>query len=97
LYFQTSFEMGVKFMQKNPHKTQTHSEPVPMVKVSGSHREIGRQIGEAFREKVVHSVENARNLLAEAYEQLELTWDGAKNPIPQVSAVFRGALSAVCG
>lgn len=65
-------------MQKNPLKTPVHSEPVPMVKVSGSHREIGRQIGEAFREKVVHSVENARNLLAEAYEQLELTWDGAK-------------------
>jgi isopenicillin-N N-acyltransferase-like protein len=50
-----------------------------MVKVAGSHRAIGQQIGEAFREKIVHSVENARNLLAEAYEQLELTWDGAKS------------------
>jgi isopenicillin-N N-acyltransferase-like protein len=48
------------------------------VRVSGSHREIGRQIGEACREKVVHSIENARALLAEAYEQLELTWDGAQ-------------------
>ncbi len=66
-------------MQKNPNTTPVHSEPIPMVKVAGSHREIGRQIGEAFRGKIVHSVENARNLLAEAYEQLELTWDGAKS------------------
>lgn len=62
----------------NPNKTTVHTEPIPMVRVSGSHREIGRQIGEACRGKVAHSVENARSLLAEAYEQLELTWDGAK-------------------
>jgi len=65
-------------MLTNPHETPTHREPVPMVRVAGSHLEIGRQIGEAFREKVAHSVENAKSLLAEAYEQLELTWDGAK-------------------
>ena len=65
-------------MKTNPHKTETHKEPIPLVRVSGSHREIGRQIGEACRGKIAHSVENARSLLAEAYEQLELTWDGAK-------------------
>ncbi|MDX9991876.1 MAG: C45 family peptidase [Anaerolineales bacterium] len=65
-------------MLNDPHETPIHREPVPMVRVSGSHREVGRQIGEAFRGKITHSVENARNLLAEAYETLELTWDGAK-------------------
>jgi isopenicillin-N N-acyltransferase-like protein len=65
-------------MLTNPHETPIHREPVPMVKVAGSHLEMGRQIGEAFRGKIAHSVENAKSLLAEAYEQLELTWDGAK-------------------
>jgi isopenicillin-N N-acyltransferase-like protein len=65
-------------LSNNPYTTPVHKKPVPIVRVSGSHREIGRQIGEACREKVVHSIENARALLAEAYEQLELTWDGAQ-------------------
>jgi len=39
---------------------------------------MGRQIGEACTTQVRHSVENARRLLASAYEQLELTWEGAR-------------------
>jgi isopenicillin-N N-acyltransferase-like protein len=51
---------------------------LPMIKVSGSHLEIGRQIGEACRAQVQHSLENTRSLLAEAYENLQLTWEGAQ-------------------
>jgi isopenicillin-N N-acyltransferase-like protein len=46
--------------------------------VSGSNREIGRGIGEACRGQVRHSIENARKLLDDTYEQLQLTWEGAQ-------------------
>lgn len=62
----------------NPYNTAVHANPVPLVRVAGTHREIGCQIGEAARPQVQHSIENARQLLAESYEQLELTWEGAK-------------------
>jgi isopenicillin-N N-acyltransferase-like protein len=39
---------------------------------------MGRQIGEACRKQVQHGVENGRNLVADAYQQLELTWAGAQ-------------------
>jgi len=39
---------------------------------------MGRQIGEACRRQVQHGIENARVLLADAYQQLELTWEGAQ-------------------
>lgn len=48
-----------------------------LITVSGSHREMGRQIGEATREKVKHSISSARTLLADAYDSLQLDWDGA--------------------
>jgi hypothetical protein len=54
-----------------------HTTPPPMFEVAGTHREIGQQIGEAAKKQVQHSVENARILLDSAYEQVELTWDGA--------------------
>jgi isopenicillin-N N-acyltransferase-like protein len=59
-------------------KTPLHPNPPPLVRAAGSHREIGRQVGETCRRQVQHSVENARSLLADAYEQLELTWAGAQ-------------------
>jgi isopenicillin-N N-acyltransferase-like protein len=39
---------------------------------------MGRQIGEACKKQVQHGVENGRNLVADAYQQLELTWAGAQ-------------------
>jgi isopenicillin-N N-acyltransferase-like protein len=57
---------------------QTHSSPPPLVRVSGTHREMGRQIGEACRDSVKHSLENAHTLLESTYEDLQLTWDGAQ-------------------
>ncbi|MGC8855435.1 MAG: C45 family autoproteolytic acyltransferase/hydrolase [Anaerolineae bacterium] len=58
--------------------TPLHKSPPPLIEVSGSHREMGRQIGEARREQVRHSIENAHRLIDQAYDQLELTWEGAK-------------------
>lgn len=59
-------------------KTPLHPNPPPLVRVSGTHREMGRQIGEACRRQVQHGIANARALIADAYQQLELTWDGAQ-------------------
>lgn len=63
---------------KDPYETPIHSEPPPLVRVSGTHREMGRQIGETCRVRVQRSIENARSLLAEAYSELALTWEGAQ-------------------
>jgi isopenicillin-N N-acyltransferase like protein len=58
--------------------TPTHNTAPPLIEISGTHREMGRQIGEATRIQAQHSVENARILIDAAYDTLELTWDGAK-------------------
>jgi len=58
--------------------TPIHDTPPPLIEVSGTHREMGRQIGEAARTQVQHSVANARILIDAAYSSLELTWEGAK-------------------
>jgi isopenicillin-N N-acyltransferase-like protein len=55
-----------------------HPTPPPLIRVSGNHREIGRQIGEACREQVRHGIQNAYALLESAYEDLQLTWEGAR-------------------
>jgi isopenicillin-N N-acyltransferase like protein len=59
-------------------KPPLHPNPPPLVRVSGTHREMGRQIGESVRKQVQHSIENGRALVADAYKQLELTWEGAR-------------------
>lgn len=58
--------------------TIIHNAPPPLIEVSGTHREMGQQIGEARREQVQHSVENAYQLIDQSYDTLELTWEGAK-------------------
>jgi len=58
--------------------TPVHSTPPPLIEVAGSHQEMGRQIGEAARTQIQHSVANARVLIDAAYADLQLTWDGAK-------------------
>ncbi len=55
-----------------------HLNPPPLIKVSGSHREIGCQIGEACSVQIRHSIDNARALIDNAYEQLLLDWEGTK-------------------
>lgn len=59
-------------------KMTPHQSPPPLIRVSGSHREMGRQIGEACTMQVCHSIDNARTLLANTYDSLQLTWDGAQ-------------------
>ena len=58
--------------------TIIHNSPPPLVEVSGTHREMGCQIGEARREQVRHSIENAHLLIEQSYDSLELTWKGAR-------------------
>jgi len=70
--------------------TPIHNTPPPLIEVKGSHREMGRQIGEAAREQVQHSVANARVLIDAAYPTLELTWQGAQ--IQAMEAVTTDAL-----
>ncbi len=55
-----------------------HGSPPPFIKVGGSHREIGRQIGEACSAQVNRGIENAHKLISDAHEELHLTWEGAR-------------------
>lgn len=55
-----------------------HKEAPPLVRVYGSHRQMGQQIGEACREQVQKSIESARVLLSATYDSLQLTWEGAR-------------------
>jgi isopenicillin-N N-acyltransferase like protein len=56
---------------------RVYTAPPPFIKVKGSHREIGRQIGEACTNQVRHSIENARDLISSTFSILELDWEGA--------------------
>lgn len=58
--------------------TTVHPSPPPLIHVKGSHREVGRQIGEAVRPLIEHSIHNARALVESTYDNLQLTWDGAQ-------------------
>jgi len=60
------------------NSTQKHTSPPVLIRVSGSHREIGQQIGSQTAAQVKHSLENAKSLLAKAYDTLQLTWEGAE-------------------
>ncbi len=62
---------------KNLSETPVHTTPPPLIRVSGTHLEMGQQIGESRRKNVQNSIENARKLIKEAYRELELSWDGA--------------------
>jgi isopenicillin-N N-acyltransferase-like protein len=57
--------------------TNKHTDPVPFIKVKGSHREIGRQIGEACSRQIQHCVENAHAMIAATYDYIGLDWHGA--------------------
>ena len=42
-------------------KIPPHPNPPPLIRISGTHREMGRQIGEACRKQVQHSIESGGN------------------------------------
>lgn len=62
----------------DPGALARSNTPVPLIRVAGTHREIGRQIGQACFQQVRHSIHNARALITSAYRDLQLTWDGAQ-------------------
>lgn len=55
-----------------------HPDPLKMIKVKGSHREIGREVGENFREQIQHHIVNTRDLINSTRTTHELDWAGAK-------------------
>jgi hypothetical protein len=55
-----------------------HPDPIPFIKIKGTHREIGRQIGEAFREKIQHDIQNTKELIQATFITLELDWASAR-------------------
>jgi isopenicillin-N N-acyltransferase-like protein len=65
-------------MENKQSQTPLHPSPPPLVKVSGTHREIGRQIGAVCAEQIRHSIQNAHTIMEQAYDNLELTWEGAQ-------------------
>jgi hypothetical protein len=82
----------LSYHQPGPDMNVTvHSSPPPMIRVSGSHREMGRQIGEACRDQVQHGIQNTLSLLESAYKDLQLTWEGAVRS--EVYPLCPGALS----
>jgi isopenicillin-N N-acyltransferase-like protein len=62
----------------NETSTVKHMTPPVLIRVSGNHREMGRQMGAQAAAQVKHSIEDARNLLASTYDSLQLTWAGAE-------------------
>jgi isopenicillin-N N-acyltransferase like protein len=56
---------------------RVYTAPPPFIEVKGSHREIGRQIGEACSLQIKRSIENARILISSTFNILGLDWDGA--------------------
>lgn len=67
-----------KLLADQPTSSETHASPPPLVRISGSHRQMGRQLGEACTGQVRHSIQNAHNLIESAYEELQLDWEGAR-------------------
>src|SRR5687768_7228098 len=70
-------EENMSFRETPIPNTTVHHVPPPLVEVSGTHYEMGCQIGEARRAQVQHSIENAHDLIDQTYASLELTWMGA--------------------
>lgn len=60
-------------------QTTNQTRPPLLVRVSGSHHEMGTQIGDACRAQVRRSVASAQQLIEGARDQLLLDWEGAKN------------------
>jgi isopenicillin-N N-acyltransferase like protein len=62
----------------NSLATTVHSEPPPLVQVSGSHREMGRQFGTACMVQVKSSIQIAHTMIESLADTLQLDWEGAR-------------------
>lgn len=58
--------------------TPIHNTAPLYIEASGSHHQIGSQIGEAARHQIKHSVESAKYLLSESFSTVQLSWENAK-------------------
>lgn len=58
--------------------TPIHDTAPTFLRISGTHREIGRQIGEACRDQVHRSLQTARQLIESVSDRLQLEWGGAR-------------------
>src|SRR5690349_24782231 len=73
------FYRGTMAFRETPiPNTIIHNSPPPLVEVAGTHYEMGCQIGEARREQIHHSIENAHLLIEQSYDSLQLNWKGAQ-------------------
>ena len=61
----------------SPVEGKLQENMVPVVYTGGSHYEMGHQIGEEQRDKVVKMLASYRQMLASAEEELGLDWDRA--------------------
>ncbi|MBI4928914.1 MAG: hypothetical protein HY835_14200 [Anaerolineae bacterium] len=50
---------------------------IPLIDIFGDNFSMGSQLGEARRDQVKHSIDNARRLLEDAHATLQLTWESA--------------------
>ena len=57
---------------------KSNKKSLEVINIYGSHRQMGQQIGEAFPAKLAHSIENAKKLLSDAYDDIQLNWEGAQ-------------------
>lgn len=57
--------------------TPLHPNPPPLIRVRGSHRAIGQQLGEALKDQISHSREIACTLIEHPASGLGLSWEGA--------------------
>ena len=54
------------------------NKKLKLIHATGSHLDIGRQIGEACAAQVRHSIENGHKLIRDAFDDLQLNWKGAR-------------------
>jgi len=64
--------------EKTNFDSPDHHGPPPILHVSGTHREMGQQIGEGRRESIHHSLATARKVLQKAHVELKLSWKDAQ-------------------
>ena len=55
-----------------------NTRQLPLIEIYGSHYQMGCQIGETCRENVRHDIAIAHSLINDAYDKLQLTWEGAQ-------------------
>lgn len=72
-----------------------------LIEVKGDHRSVGRQIGEACRNEVQHSIESARKLINALSAELRIDWDlaiiQAKKYLPYVYEYYPRYMEEMIG